>query len=174
MKRLLADRNARWYLGGQFFSLFGDTALFLAMGIWVKELTGSSADAGLTFFFFTLAVTFAPLAGVVVDRLHRRSVLIWSNLAGAVVVLALLAVHGRHQVWLIWVVAFLYGVVADFLSAAQSALLVTMLADDLLVSANSALRTDSASSVRSPEPACSPPSAEAPSPSSTRRRSCWR
>jgi hypothetical protein len=35
MKRLLANRNARWYLGGQVFSLFGDVALWLAAGIWV-------------------------------------------------------------------------------------------------------------------------------------------
>jgi MFS family permease len=141
MRRLFADRNARWYLSGQMLSLFGDTSMFLAMGIWVKELTGSSAQAGLTFFFFAAATTLAPFAGVVVDRLPRRAVLIWSNLASAAVVLALLDVHGRHQVWLIWVVAFLYGLGSNFLSAAQSALLVTMLPDDQLVEANSVLRT---------------------------------
>jgi hypothetical protein len=30
--------------------VFGDTAMWLAAGIWVKALTGSSAAAGLTFF----------------------------------------------------------------------------------------------------------------------------
>jgi len=141
MRRLWADRNARWYLGGQSFSLFGDTALWLAMGIWVKELTGSSGDAGLTFFFFGLGAIGSPLAGLVVDRLRRRPLLIWANIAGAGAVLALLAVHGRGQVWLIWLVALMYGVVYAFLSSAQSALLVTMLDDDLLVDANGFLRT---------------------------------
>jgi len=40
------------YLIGQSFSLFGDTAMFLALGIWVKELTHSNAEAGLTFLFY--------------------------------------------------------------------------------------------------------------------------
>ena len=141
MKRLLANRNARWYLGGQVFSLFGDVALWLAAGIWVKELTGSSGAAGLTFFFFGLATLLAPLAGLIVDRVRRRPLLIEANLAGAVVVLGLLFVHGRNQVWLIWLVMFLYGSVYAFLSSAQSALLVTMLEDDQLVDANGVLQT---------------------------------
>jgi MFS family permease len=141
MKRLLANRNARWYLGGQVFSLFGDVALWLAAGIWVKELTGSSGDAGLTFFFFGLATLLSPLAGLIVDRVRRRPLLIGANLSGAVVVLGLLFVHGRHQVWLIWLVMFLYGTVYAFLSSAQSALLVTMLEEDQLVDANAFLQT---------------------------------
>ncbi|MFZ0172941.1 MAG: MFS transporter [Acidimicrobiales bacterium] len=141
MKRLLKIPNARWYLGGQTFSLFGDVALWLAMGIWVKELTGSAGQAGLTFFFFGLATLLAPLAGLVVDRLRRRPVLIWANLCGALVVLGLLFVHGRGQVWLIWLIAFLYGTVYSFLSAAQSGLLVSMLDGDLLVDANGFLQT---------------------------------
>jgi MFS family permease len=141
MKRLFANRNARWYLGGQVFSLFGDVALWLAAGIWVKELTGSSGDAGLTFFFFGLATLLSPVAGLIVDRVRRRPLLIGANLAGAVVVLGLLFVHGRNQVWLIWLVMFLYGTVYAFLSSAQSALLVTMLENDQLVDANGFLQT---------------------------------
>ncbi|MGH9299655.1 MAG: MFS transporter, partial [Acidimicrobiales bacterium] len=141
MKTLMQDRNARWYLGGQVFSLFGDTALWLAMGIWVKELTGSTSEAGLTFFFFAFATILAPLAGLIVDRVRRRPVLIIANLAGAAIVLPLLVVHGRNLVWLIWLVMFLYGIVYCFLSSAQSALLVTMFREDQLVDANGLLRT---------------------------------
>jgi MFS family permease len=141
MGKVLADRNARWYLGGQLFSLFGDTSLWLAMGIWVKELTHSNGAAGLTFFFFTLASLGAPLAGHVVDRVRRRPLLIIANLAGAGVVLALLAVHGRGDVWLIWSVSLAYGVVYTFLSSGQSALLATMLPDHLLADANAVLST---------------------------------
>ena len=47
MKRLLAHRDARLFLAGQSLSLLGDTALWLALGLWVKELTGSSSAAGL-------------------------------------------------------------------------------------------------------------------------------
>ena len=47
MRALLAHRDARLFLAGQSLSLLGDTALWLALGLWVKELTGSSSAAGL-------------------------------------------------------------------------------------------------------------------------------
>jgi len=106
MRRLFRYRQARRYLIGQSVSLFGDMTMWLAMGIWVKTLTGSNAAAGLTFFFFALPQLAAPLAGVLVDRFARRSVMIWANLATGVIVLGLLGVHGRGQVWLIYLVMF--------------------------------------------------------------------
>jgi hypothetical protein len=52
MRRLLSHRDARIYLAGQGLSVIGGSALWLAMGIWVKMLTGSNSAAGLTFFPF--------------------------------------------------------------------------------------------------------------------------
>ena len=141
MRNLLRNRNARRYLLGQSFSLFGDTAMFLALGIWVKVLTGSNGDAGLVFFAFGAAALLSPIAGLVVDRLPRRPLLIWSNLAGAAVVLLCLLVHGRGQLWLIYAVAFGYGLDYTFLSAGQSALLKLMLPDELLGDARGMLST---------------------------------
>ena len=37
MRRLLARRDARLYLCGQALSLFGDTAMWLALGIWRRS-----------------------------------------------------------------------------------------------------------------------------------------
>ncbi len=37
MRRLLGYRDARVYLAGQILSVLGDNALWLAMGIWVKQ-----------------------------------------------------------------------------------------------------------------------------------------
>ena len=48
IRALMSSRDARVYLTGQSFSLFGDTSMFLALGIWTKELTHSNAAAGLT------------------------------------------------------------------------------------------------------------------------------
>ena len=62
MRRLLALREARLYLAGQSLSLLGDLALSLAMGVWVKELTGSSGAAGLTFLAFLLPQLVSPAA----------------------------------------------------------------------------------------------------------------
>ena len=55
--------------------------------------------------------------------------------------LLLLFVHGRAELWLIYLVAFLYGLVYTFLSAGQSALLKVMLPDELIGDARGVLTT---------------------------------
>ena len=141
MRRLLAHRDVRVYLAGQVFSLFGDSSLWLAMGIWVKTLTGSNAQAGLVFFFFTAPSLLAPASGLLADRVRRRPLLIVTNAVTAVAVLALLAVSGRGQVWVVDAVMFGYGLSYGILGPAQSALLTVMVPADLLPDANGALRT---------------------------------
>lgn len=141
MRAVLAHRDARRYLLGQLLSLIGDTSLWLGVGVYVKTLTGSSAQAGLTFFFFGLPYLFAPLSGLVVDRVRRRPLMIAANLALALVVCVLLFVHRPDQVWLIYLVMTLYGVGGALLAPAQSALLTVVLPRDLLGDANGILQT---------------------------------
>jgi MFS family permease len=141
MLRLWRVRDARVFLAGQAVSAFGDSALWLATGIWVKSLTGSSAAAGLTFFFFSAPTLLAPLSGLVVDRVSRRRLLVMVNAATGAAVLALLLVHGAGQVWLIYLVMVVYGASYSMIGAAQSALLASLLPVELLADANGALRT---------------------------------
>jgi len=141
MLRLLAIRDARLFLVGQTLSLFGDTALYLALGIWVKSLTGSNAAAGLIFFVLALPALVAPAAGLLVDRVRRRPLMIATDLLIGAAVLLLLFVHGREQLWLIYAVAALYGAAGVVFGSAQSALLTVMLPDELLGEGNAALQT---------------------------------
>lgn len=141
MRRLLAHRDARLYLSGQVMSLFGDSALWLAMGIWIKVLTGSSAAAGLSFFALALGSLCGPLGGMLADRVRRRPLLIVTNLATAGLVLLLLLVRDRHQVWLIYTVMFGYGVSGSVLGPAQTALVQAIVPARLLGDANGVLQT---------------------------------
>lgn len=141
MRGLLAVRDARVFLAGQAVSTFGDSALWLATGVWVKSLTGSSAAAGLTFFFFSAPTLLAPVSGLVVDRVSRRRLLVAVNAFTAAAVLALLLVRSPGQVWLIYLVMAVYGLCYSTLGAAQSALLASIVAEELLADANAALRT---------------------------------
>lgn len=140
-RRLLARSDARRYLTGQTLSLLGNSSMWMACAIWVKTLTGSNGAAGLTFFFFLLPAIGAPLAGLVVDRVRRRPLLIALNLAGMLTLVPLLAVRDAADVWIVYVVMLLYGAVDIVIAPAQSALLTEMLPDDLLATANGALRT---------------------------------
>jgi MFS family permease len=121
--------------------MFGDTALWLALAVWAKSLTGSSAAAGMVMFALAAPQLLAPLSGLLVDRVRRRPVLVVTNLATAVAVLPLLLVHDRGDVWILYAVTLVYGVSFSVLGAAQSALLATMLPEDELADANGNLQT---------------------------------
>ena len=122
-------------------SMLGDSIMLLVLSMWVKTLTGSNAQAGLTFFFMVLPALGAPLLGVWVDRLPRKRILVWGNFASAAAVLPLVLVRDAGDVWVIWVVAFLYGISFVVLPAAVNGLLKELLPDELLVDANSSLAT---------------------------------
>lgn len=139
MRRLLRHRDGRLYIAGQALSNLGDNALWLAMAIWVKILTGSSSAAGLAIFALICGMLLAPATGLLADRVRRRPLLITANLASAVLVCALLLVGGRGQIWLIYLVMFGYGAANGLLTAGQTALLAVLLPPDLLGEANATL-----------------------------------
>ncbi len=115
--------------------------MLLAIGIWVKELTKSNADAGLVILAVVLPSIGGPAAGYLVDRVRRRRYLVFVQLGSAVVLLPLLAVRGEGQVWLIYVVAVLYGISFALLGPGLSALLHAVVPREQLASANGALST---------------------------------
>ncbi len=122
-------------------SMFGDSVMLLTLSMWVKTITGSNAQAGLTFFFMVVPALFAPLMGVWIDRVRRKPLLVWGHLASGIGVLPLVFVHGAGQVWLIWAVAVLYGISFVVLPATLNGLLKELVPEATLVDANSSLQT---------------------------------
>ena len=98
MRRLLAHRDARLFLAGQSLSLLGDTALWLALGLWAKDLTGSSSAAGLVILAIVAPQLAAPLGGLLVDRVRRRTLLLVINPLTALALLPLLTVNDAGDV----------------------------------------------------------------------------
>ena len=141
LRRLFGSPGFPLLFIGMTLSMFGDRALFIAMGIWVKDLTGSNGAAGAIFFVLTLPSVVAPVGGYVVDRMRRRPFLITVNLGTAVAVATLVLVAGRGQLWLLYAVGFAYGVALLAISAAMNGLLKAMMPETMLVDANSALQT---------------------------------
>lgn len=141
MRALLANRDARLLLIGQSLSLFGDRSMYLVLGIWVKTLTGSNAQAGLVFFVLAAPGLLAPAFGLAVDRMRKRPLMIATDIVIGLVLLTLLFVHGRGDVWIIYAVTLVYGASGYLFSSAQSALLTRMLPPERLGDANAALQT---------------------------------
>ena len=141
MRELFRHRDFRLLLAGQTLSMFGEWTLLLVFGIWAKTLTGSNAIAGLTVFAMVAPGLLAPFAGVVVDRLPRRVVMIALNLISAAVVSTLWLVQDRDQLWLLFAVAVWYGFSSVMFNAAISGLVQAMLPMDLVGPANGLLAT---------------------------------
>jgi MFS family permease len=143
MRTLLRDRSYRRLLIGQTLSALGDYAMFLALAVWVKALTGSSAKAGLAILPFVLPTLIGPALGVYVDRFPRRRTMIITDLAAAASVLPLLAVNDAADIWLIYLASFLIGLCTVVYQAARAGLIVSMLPEDQLGEANGLLQSTS-------------------------------
>ena len=141
MRDLLRHRDLRLLLAGQTLSMFGDTAMLLVLAMWAKQLTGSSSVAGSVLAALVLPSLLAPFGGIVIDRFRRRTVMIVTDVLTCGVVLLLLLVRDARDVWLLFVVAFLYGASLVFFQSARSALLPSMLPEQLLGPANGSLGT---------------------------------
>ena len=141
MRELLRHRDFRLLLAAQTLSMFGSWTLLLVFGIWAKTLTGSNAIAGLTVLAMAAPGLIGPLAGVLVDRLPRRAVMIALNLASAAVVSTLWLVQDRRQLWLLFGVAGWYGISTIMFNAALSGLVQAMLPIDQIGPANGLLAT---------------------------------
>ena len=105
-RALWRDRNFGIFWGAQTLSAAGDSFAYIAVPLLVLRATGSVAQMGLlTGAAGAAAVCAGIAAGVLVDRLDRRMLLIWCDVARmALYGLIPLAWAFGPQVWLLYVV----------------------------------------------------------------------
>lgn len=92
---------------GQVVSQVGTGLTAFALGVWVYQQTGSATSFALIFLFLELpGLLIAPLAGALVDRHDRRTMMIAADLMAGLGSLAvlLLALSGQLDVWHIYLV----------------------------------------------------------------------
>lgn len=129
---MLKDRNARWYLGAVPVNGSGTNALWLAAGVWGKELTGSDGLAALCLLAMWAPTAAGPLLGTLTDRMRRGPLLVGLNLAMAVLLPFLVVVDSAAQVWLVLAVLLAYGTTAVLSDAAEAALMPSVVPRELL------------------------------------------
>ncbi|NTV64615.1 MAG: MFS transporter [Oscillochloris sp.] len=124
-----------WY--GQVISQLGDWLDSIALFTLLLTLTGSGESVGMLLVAqFLPGALVGPFAGVVVDRLPRRLVLIASDLGRALLVLLFLLVHSAADIWLIYLVVILKVVLTSFFEPARSAITPDVCTREELVAAN--------------------------------------
>lgn len=127
--RALAHRNYRLFFFGQLVSLTGTWMQSVAQSWLAYRLTGSAALLGIVGFAGQVpALLFAPLGGVVADRVERRRILYATQVASMAValVLAVLALGDRIRVPHLLGLAALLGVVNGFDIPARQSFVVEM------------------------------------------------
>lgn len=129
MFRALKYRNYRLYAGGQLVSLIGTWMQMVAQSWLVYRLTDSAALLGLVGFASQIPVfLLAPVGGAFADHYNRHRILIIMQTLAMLLaaVLAALTLSGLVQVWHIFVLASLLGLVNAFDIPARQAFLVDL------------------------------------------------
>jgi MFS family permease len=130
--RALRHRNFRLFFGGQSISLIGTWMTRIATSWLVYRLTGSALLLGTISFAGQIPTfLFAPFAGVWVDRLDRRQVLVWTQALSMVQSLALAGLTLSHLVTIPWLLALsvMQGIINAFDMPGRQSFMVQMVED---------------------------------------------
>ena len=109
---------------GQFVSLTGSSLTTFALGIWIYQETKSVSLLGWVILAASLpGVMVAPLAGTIVDRWNRRTVMLLSDLTAGIstVLVAAMVITGQMHHWHIFMLAIVNSLVGAFQEPAYSA-----------------------------------------------------
>ncbi len=134
----MQHRNFRLYFGGQLISMAGTWMQLVALGWVVYQLSHSDLMLGVVGFASAIPVLLvSPWAGVVVDRVPRRALLVATQTAAMLLafILAILAFTGAVQTWHVIALAAALGAVNAFDGPGRMAFVVEMVGREDLTNA---------------------------------------
>ena len=139
---LRENRNYRYTWIGQVVSEVGDHFNNIA----VFSLAVAATKSGLVVSGVMLsraipAMLIGPAAGVVLDRLNRKHVMIASDLIRAVVALGFIFTVGRHDTALLYVLSALLMAASPFFTSGRASILPSIASEEELHTANSLTQT---------------------------------
>ena len=140
---LLRDnRNYRYTWAGQVVSEIGDHFNNIAVfSLAVAHTKSGLVVSGVMLSRAIPAVLIGPVAGVVLDRLNRKQVMIASDLIRAIVAMAFILTVRRTDTWLLYVLSALLMLASPFFTAGRASILPSIATKDELHTANSLTQT---------------------------------
>jgi predicted MFS family arabinose efflux permease len=134
---LTGNRNYRLLWIGQIVSQLGDWFNSVAIYALLLELTGSATSVALMIIvqFLPMAVI-GPVAGVVVDRVNRRRLMIGTDVLRGILILFLLLVRRADQVWIVYLVMGATVSLTAFFEPARTAVIPNVTSRAQLLTAN--------------------------------------
>ncbi len=139
---LKQNRNYRYTWIGQIVSEIGDHFNTIAVFSLVLHNTNSGLLVSAVMIARALPIILAgPLAGVMLDRMDRKHLMIASDLIrGMVAVLFMFAVH-PGETWKLFILSFLLMFASPFFTSGRASILPTITNEDELHAANSLTKT---------------------------------
>jgi MFS family permease len=131
-------------------SLFGDFFNYVAMAWLVLQLTGSSLALGTVLVVQALPRTvLMVVGGALADRISSRLTMVGSMGLRTLIVasLAVLVLSGRIQIWEVYGVAAIFGIVDAFFMPARTSILPAVVADHELEPGNAVMNVTGQASV---------------------------
>ena len=142
------------YWAGQTISNLGSSVTLFALPLLIYKLTGSALNLGIaTAAEFIPYLLFGLLLGAWVDRVDRKRMMIFTDIARALIIasIPLLAAFGGLSVWWIYIVGFIQSTLTICFEAGQFAAIPNLVNQDDLVTANGRIQASySAASVLGP------------------------
>jgi MFS family permease len=129
-----------WF--AQLAAQLADKFLLFSLIILAYQISGGSTPVAVTLLTYTVpAVLFAPVAGVIADRVDRKRIMLWCNLgrsaAVALIPLAALIPELRGDFFHLLVITFVFSAVGQLFGPAEAAVIPTILPRSALITANS-------------------------------------
>ncbi len=122
--RSLRSRNYRLFFAGHAVSVVGTWMQRVAQDWLVLQLTDSAVAVGVaTALQFVPVMLFGLWGGVVVDRMDRRRLIMWTQAASALLaaVLAVVVIAGMVELWMVFGLALALGAVTVLDNPARNA-----------------------------------------------------
>jgi len=130
--------NYRLYFAGQLVSLTGNWMQIVAELWLILELTGSGTAVGIaTALQFAGIMMFGILGGALADRFDKRHLLIISQvlMAAPALALFLLALSGSLQIWIVYALIAVRGLVLSVDNPARQAFVIEIVGPEHVVNA---------------------------------------
>ena len=134
----LSNRNYRWFFGSSLVSYTGEWMQNMAEAWFVLRVTHNGAAVGAVFAFrFAPVFLFGLWGGAVADRFDRRRLMLVTQSIAAILAFGLWAIveFDIAEVWMIYALAFVLGLVVVFDHPAHNAFVEEMVGPDQLPNA---------------------------------------
>ncbi len=141
-RAVLGNRHFRALWFAQLLAQVSQNAINFIQLVLVEQLTGSAMQLGITILAFTIpGILFSPIAGVVVDRMSKKTILVGSNAIRVFLALSYIPIvaklEGPPRLVAIYVITFLTSTLAQFFAPAEGASIPLLVGEKHLLPANS-------------------------------------